>query len=226
MRSMLLLVEARCDGLPLEVAGGDLVDGGGGALESRHSDEAWELWPAAEAGQRLRVLAAEGWRDYEGPLRFGDGSFSAEQKGRPAWARRGEATILSVGALGEVELDQPLPPGDLVFRLDAEDLLPEEGEGPATWAGFPGFNFQRVLADALGRERAPQFLAVDLASDTRLMPGLALTTEHRYFRACDDPEISARLIYRPWPLELATERGWPLEDLVMASEARLLSELW
>ena len=62
----------------------------------------------------------------------------------------------------------------------------------------------------------PHFLAVDVASDNRLLPAASVTTEHAFVATCDTPNVIGRLIYRPRPLALARERGWPAADSVIA----------
>ena len=94
--------------------------------------------------------------------------------------------------------------------------LPDEGAPATAQAGAPGFAFARVLAGASGERHVPHFAAVDVISDNRLMPTTAHTSAHLFAADCDQPVVEAVLLYRPYPLLLARERGWPMVEAVMA----------
>ncbi len=206
MRSMVLTVEASCDGQPLKPTGGDVVPSFGGYLARKATGEDWLVWPGAEPGQVIRVVSRPGDHyDYEGYGPFGDGTFSAEQKGMPVEQWAGESTIVSVDA-GVVTLDQPLPFGDVAYRV-----------GGWARAGEPGFGFARVLAGADGAEMVPHFLAVDVLSDNRLLPQQSWTSNHEFEASCEEPQVTAVLYHRNYPPALAAERGWAFEEAVMAT---------
>ena len=120
----------------------------------------------------------------------------------------GTATVLAVDG-ATVTLDTALPDGDLVYRGDAEAL-----------AGAPGFGFARVMAGADGARMVPHFLAVDVASDNRLLPGDSWSSTHTFAATCDTPEVHATLVHRNYPLALAEERGWTLSDQLMDEVTR------
>src|SRR5690606_447275 len=101
--------------------------------------------------------------------------------------------------------------GDVAYRVDLD--------GP-TLAGAAGTGFARVLVGADGDRMVPHFLAVDVASDNRLLPGGAAETTHRFAAPCADPEVRATLIHRAVPLALARERGWATDDAVMVEVKR------
>jgi hypothetical protein len=61
----------------------------------------------------------------------------------------------------------------------------------------------------------PHFAAVDVASDNRLAPDGEWTSEHRFATPCAEPEVSAVLTWRRYPLPLARERGWELTEGLM-----------
>ncbi len=220
LRSLILLVEARCGEELLSPTGGDVVPDFGGAFDQKEADEDWELWPGAEPGQRIRVARRSGeWRDYTGFGPFGDGSFSAEEKGLPVEQWAGEAEILAVDSAGRVQLDRPLPEGERAWRVSALGL-PAEGEAARAWAGAPGMAFARLMVGPQGERNVPHFMAVDIASDNRILPGQASSSEHRFEGGCEAPEVRAMLLHRAFPLELAAERGWPLSESVMAEASR------
>jgi hypothetical protein len=205
LRALLLLVTATCDGAPLPATGGDVVPDFGGALDTRAAGEDWDLWPGAAVGEVLRVLRRTGaWHDYTGYGPFGDGRFSPEAKGLPVETYVGEATVVAVDG-DRVTLDAPLPAGDLAVRTAGQ-----------AYAGAPGFGFARVLVGAGGERMVPHFLAVDVASDNRLLPGEAWTSTHSFAASCADPSVRATLLHRDYPLALATARGWDVTDQVMA----------
>src|SRR5690606_20946227 len=109
--------------------------------------------------------------------------------------------------------------GDVAYRGSGA-ALPLDGDPVTARAGAPGFAFARVLVGPDGRRMVPHFLAVDVASDNRLLPQRTWTTEHRFAATCADPEVTAVLSYRRMPLELADERGYDLREAVMARVTR------
>jgi hypothetical protein len=207
LRSVLLVVEARCGDTTLAPLGGHVVPDFGGALDRKAAGEDWTTWPGAAAGDVLRVVARPGgFHDYAGPGPFGDGSFDAAAKGMPVETYAGQATI--TGVEGDVvTLDGPLPEGAVAYRVPGQDT--------ADLAGAPGFGFAKVLVGPNGRRMVPHFLAVDIASDNRLLQGNAWTTTHLFEATCDQPTVRARLLYRPYPLDLARERLWEVSERVL-----------
>lgn len=206
MRQMYVLVEAACDDTPLDAIDGDAVPGWGGAVAVRGADGDWAVWPEARPGDVIRVVRRSGeWHDYEGFGRFGDGI--ADDKGMPVEVVAGEATVLAVGE--PLELDRPLPAGDVAY-LTRDDAL----------AGRAGFGFARVLVDADGRAMVPHFVAVDTRSDNRLLPGGRWTSSHVFAAACAAPVVRATLLYRAYPWWLRRERGWAPREIVMAEVVR------
>ena len=214
MRSSILVVEATCAGVPLVPSGGDVVPAYGGALAQQDATGDWTLWPGAAVGERIRVVSRTGWRDYQGPLRFGDGSFTPEAKGLPQEAFVDEAIIVAVAG-DAVTLDHALAPGDHAYRVDGVGL-PSDGEASRAWAGAPGFAFARVLADADGTLQVPHHRAIDVISDNRISPQQAVRTVHRFATPCPDPTVDARLMHRPYPLGEARLRGWDSRDQELA----------
>ncbi|MEL6348521.1 MAG: hypothetical protein AAFV53_35770, partial [Myxococcota bacterium] len=209
LRSMALTVSARCDDLALDAISGDVVPDFGGYQDRQTADEDWQTWPGAQPGEHIRIIRQTGaWIDYDGFGPFGDGTFDAPQKGMPEEQFVGQSTIVSVSG-DRVTLDRPLPDGDIAYRIADGDR-----------AGAPGFGFARVMVGADGQRMVPHFLAVDIASDNRLMPQRAWTSTHRFAAGCDEPAITAKLWYRPIPTALARERGWDRPDTLMTEVRR------
>jgi hypothetical protein len=204
MRSMVLNVEAHCDETLLTATGGSVVPAFGGYLAKQLSGTDWSLWPGASVGDVIAVVDITGqWLDYQGYGPFGDGTFSAEQKGMRVEHFVGMAKVIFVdGAL--VTLDSALPSGDVAYRL-----------GQGARAGMPGFGFARVLVDKDGQEMVPHFMAVDVKSDNRLLPQQSFTTTHNFESTCENPVVTATLYHRAYPFDLARERGWPLKETLM-----------
>ncbi len=218
LRHLVALVELRCDGELLDAVGGHVVPGFGGERERRTSSEDWSTWPDAEVGDRIRVLQTSGdWHDYTGFGPFGDGSFDPEAKGMAEELYVGEAQVLAVDGSGELTLSAALPDGDLAVLVRDDGDWPAEGDALRDLSGRPGFGFARVMADAEGQTMVPHFLATDVPSDNRLLPGSSWTSTHR-FAACEGTvEARAELVYRRLPGDLASERGWEITDAVMAT---------
>jgi hypothetical protein len=217
-RAMLLVVEARCGNTVLVPTAGDVVPEFGGTLDVRLASEGWDAWPGAAVGDRIRVVTRAGFRDYVGPGRFGDGSFSVAERGLADEAFLGESVVVAVdGDL--VTLDGPLPAGDVAYRVDGVGL-PDSGEASRAWAGAPGFAFARILADAEGRRQVPHHRAIDIVSDNRLMPLASFSTHHEFATTCPDPVVTARLVHRNLPLHEARRRAFDGRDLLMAEVSR------
>ena len=211
LRSLILIVEATCDGDPLEPLSGDIIPDYGGYADQRSSDDGFEVWPGAQTGDRIvGIERTEEWIDYVGFGPFGDGRFSVADKGIPRDARVWTRTVTAVQSDGTVELDGPLLDADFAYRLS----LPEE------LAGTSGFGFARVLVDQNGERMVPHFMAVDVVSDNRLLPQTEFVSEHQFESSCASPRVTARLIHRPYPLNLARERGWEVNDQVMTEVSR------
>lgn len=215
LRSLLLVVDARCAGTPMVPLSGPLLPEWAGVRAARDAAGAAGPWPEARAGDRLRVLRRTGaFLDYTGYGPFGDGRFSPAEKGVPDWQILGDVPILEVGPWGHLTLGGPLPAGDRVLLLGPAPPVPEEGAPPALLGGEPGFAFARVMADAAGTPMVPHFLATDILADTRLLPGQAHTARFDY-PPCAAPSVDARLVYRPFPVALRAERGWDSADLLV-----------
>jgi hypothetical protein len=169
----------------------------------------------------VRVVRRTGaFYDYTGPLQFGDGSFTAEQKGMPVEVVAGSATVTAVNGV-QVTLDRALPAGDVAY-LVAGDSWPSDGSMAADQAGAPGFAFARVMVDAGGNRMVPHHRAVDVSSDNRLMPQAEWTSTHTFASTCEAPIVSAILVHRAYPPPLARERSWELKDSVMGETERSL----
>jgi hypothetical protein len=218
LRSVLLLVEATCDGSPLAAIGGDVVPDFGGYRLRKPADEDWSTWPGGTAGDVVRVVRRTGaFIDYEGYGAFGDGTFDARAKGMPVEEIVGTATILSME--GDVAtFDADLPTGDFAYLGDAAEVT--DGGSVAARAGAPGFGFARVLVGPDGRRMVPHFLAVDVASDNRLLPMGWATTHHSFATPCENPVVTAMLVQRAVPYELVQERGWATSELILAEATR------
>ena len=228
LRAMILRVDALCGDAALEPTGGDVVPDIGGALLAKESAQDWSVWPGAQVGDRVRVVERPGgWIDYDGwgPFALGaPGGFSPDAKGMPVESYAGESAITSLTAAGEATFDAPLPEGSVAYLVPASEGRASDPEvdpnDVAHHAGAPGFAFARVAVDAEGRRNVPHFTAVDVASDNRLMPQAEHTTTHRFRVTCEDPVVHARIIHRRYPVELARERGWSMDDQQMTHTRR------
>lgn len=157
-------------------------------------------------GEVIRVVKRPGaHHDYMGFGPFGDGTFSAAEKGLPVETVSGQATITAVDG-DAVTLGAPLPVGDGAYRASAD-----------AWAGHPGFAFARVLVDPSGARMVPHFRAVDVASDNRILAGGSWTTTHTFADPCAEPTVEARLVGRAIPLRQSQIHGWALRDTTITT---------
>jgi hypothetical protein len=210
---VILRVEASCEGEALPAIGGDVVPEWGGAVAVRSAEEDWTHFPEAKVGDVLRVVSRTGaFVDYDGWGPFGDGTFTAAEKGLPEERLVGERAVLAVAADGLLTLDAPLPEGDAVALVRPGD--------PAQHALAPGWAFARVLVDGQDKPFAPHHAAIDVQSDNRLLSGASATTTHQFAGGCDAPIVRAWLIHRPFPYTLSAERGWVQGDQTMTETWR------
>ncbi len=208
MRALLLTVEATCAGEALPAVGGDAIPAWAGAVAVRTRGEDWSAWPEARPGDRVRVVdQTDAWHDYRGVPPFDD--WPPEAKGLPVTRVVGEVRVEAVTD-GVARFDEALPEGSHAYLVREPEML----------AGAPGFAFARVMVDRNGQRMAPHFLAVDVASDNRLMPQQAWTSTHVFQTRCPEPEVRATLRYRSAPLHLARERRWNVTDEIMAEVRR------
>ena len=216
MRSLVLAVAAECEGTALMATGGDAIPDFGGALMQKSSNEDWTLWPGAAVGQVIRVGVSTGqWHDYPGVGAFAE--MSPTEKGMPVTSVKGWSSITAVNG-DQVTLDQPLPAGD--FAILGEASWPQEGSPSQALSSSPGFAFARVMVAPDGSRHVHHSAAVDIASDNRIMPQASWTSHHQFQSPCESPTVRAVLVHRAYPLDLARERGWTLNDSVMVEVER------
>lgn len=216
-RALVLRVQANCDGAPLDTIGGDVVPLFIGAVEERMAAELSRPWTRARVGDHVVALSSAGPWDYEGFGPFGDGRFTAAQKGLPHWGVQGSARVVDVDGGGNVTLDRALPE-DVDRWVLSRDNAP--GETPQAMGGLPGFAFARVLSDANGSLMVPHHRAVDVVSDNRLAPHQSFTTTHLFATTCEEPSVEVSLLYRRQPAWLVEERGWDVKDVLVQGVAR------
>ena len=114
--------------------------------------------------------------------------------------------------------------GEPLILLNGSSLPGWTGRGgplKTNYAGSPGAVFAKVLGDDAGQIHVPFWKATRIVSDTRIRP--KTTKELKFEFSLDDPEdepsAEARLIYRPVVLPWAEKKGWPVEDIVITSQA-------
>ncbi|TVQ91655.1 MAG: hypothetical protein EA397_08575 [Deltaproteobacteria bacterium] len=217
LRNAVLRVAARCGDAALPAIGGLAIPDFGGAIAVRDSTEGFDHWPQARVGHSVRVVRDTG--DFLDPVGFGpfgDGRFDAPEKGLRAYNVVGTANIVAVED-GSVTFDAPLPDGDLAYLVD-EAAWPESGSAATTAAGGPGYAFARVTVGPTGARQVPGHRAVDIASDNRLLPGAAHTSEHTFaLDGCAEPQVAAQVTWRPYPVALARQKGWENLEREVAS---------
>lgn len=203
LRSVFLTVEATCDGLPLKATGGDVIPDFAGFIQRKGAEENWTVWDDAQPGDAIYIVdEMEGYYDY--PTWSALADWTPDEKGLPLRSAVGSAEVVSV-TNGMVVLDSELPMGTHAYLT--------RGIGAAQ----PGFAFAKVLADASGNPMVPHFLAVELVSDNRLMPGQEWQTHHRFAANCAHPAVTATLWHSSYPKALAQERGWAFGEQVMVT---------
>jgi hypothetical protein len=229
MRALVLVVRAEgCGQAWAPVDGGTIQDGGGSfargvAGADVQANGAMLAWPsgaaAAKAGMRVRVVRSTGvFDDYVGIGFFGDPSLTPQEKGLPMFTPVGEATV--TGVVGSsVQLDGAITllSGDVVYLGDAMPAALDDGAAALSLAGAAGYTFMKTLVDPAGARHVPHHRAIDIASDNRVPPQGARATSHTFAipAGCASGKVSASLLYRPVPADMARLRGWDAKDWVV-----------
>ena len=236
LRALVLLVQARCDGVPLAASGGmtlpDYVGAraqgsiGGGATVNGTALTWAEGAAQAKPGDSVRVVRFTGqYDDYNGVGFFANAALTAADKGLPIMQPVAGAEV--VGVAGNVlTLSAPLAlqAGDRVYLGDPL-VAPEDGDRSAAWAGAAGYAFARVTVAADQRRFVPHYEAVDLASDNRIPPASASVTHHEFTlpNGCANASVQAWVLYRPHPYGLAEQRRWDAKDYLIATTSAALA---
>lgn len=229
MRALVLVVRAEGCGQAWPAASGATIHDGAGAFASGvvgagvSSDGATLAWAegaaAAKPGMRARVVRSTGaFDDYAGIGFFADPALLPEEKGLPIFAPVGEAIVVSAAG-GDVVLDAALPllPGDVVYLGDALPPSLDDGAPSIAIAGAAGYTFAKTLVDPAGARHVPHYRAIDIASDNRIPPQGSAETEHTFAipAGCSMGKVTATLLYRPVPADMARLRGWEARDWVV-----------
>lgn len=229
MRSLVLVVRAEgCAQAWTATAGATIQDGAGafatGVVGAGVSPAGAALaWvqgaAAAKPGMRVRAARPTGeLDDYTGIGYFADPALLPEDKGLPIFAPAGEATVIGA-ANGEVALDAALAllPGDVVYLGDALPTSIDDGAASIAVAGAAGYTFAKTLIDPEGARHVHHYRAIDIASDNRIPPQGSAETKHTFAvpAGCSAGKVTATLLYRPVPVDMARLRGWDAQDWVV-----------
>lgn len=231
MRALILLLRADGCGEAWAASEGTTIQDGGGArargvvgagVEANGATLSWADGAAvAKAGMRARVVRPTGtFDDYKGIGYFADPNLTAEEKGLEIFAPVGEKAVLGA-ANGELLLDGAIAvqAGDLVYLGDALPPSLDDGAISTALAGAAGSTFEKTLVDPAGARHVAHYRAIDIASDNRIAPQSSATTQHAFTipAGCMSGKVTATLIYRPVPFDMATLRGWSAKDWVVGS---------
>ncbi len=237
MRSLVLLVQAEgCGGAWPANAGATVHDGGGsysaGTVGSDVTQNGTSLtWNSAAAvaksNMRVRVVRPTGtFDDYSGVGFFADPTLTAEEKGLPLFEPVGEANIVGVaGPVLSLDAAIAMQPGDIIYLGDVAPMPPIDGAGTSAFAGASGYTFAKTLTDPDGNRHVHHYRGVDIVSDNRISPQSSATTTHQFGvpMGCTAGKVTATLLYRPVPLQMAQLRGWAAKDWVVGSAAENVS---
>ena len=240
LRQLVLLASGSACGAPLSATGGQTVADLGGSrargvvgqgVTLSGTKLAWAEGAAvAKQWQVVRAVRPTGaFDDYAGIGSFASPSLSPQEKGIELRAPVGETFVVSTGA-GEITLASvlPLAPGDLVYLGDALTFPANpiaEGDPSRAVAGRPGQLFARVLADASGARGAPHHRAIDVVSDNRLADHASATSAHRFAipAGCSSATLTATVLHRKAPFDLALERGWDVREQLAAQASQTIT---
>jgi len=233
MRALVLVIEVDSACGTFTPSGGMTISDVGGALAQAvegstvYTTGVEMSWPGvasvAAVGQVVRAVWPTGeFHDYAGVGKFGDGTFTAEEKGMEVMTPVSEASIVAVdGDILTLSTAMSLQEGDLVYLGEAWGTEVTDGQDALHLAGMPGYTFAKVLVDSSGSRQVPHYRAIDIESDNRVSPGTNALTTHRFLvpEGCSEADVSATLLYRPVPLTMSQARGWTSQDWVIATSS-------
>jgi hypothetical protein len=100
-------------------------------------------------------------------------------------------------------------------------LLPLAGDGPVAeggLAGQPGKMYAKVLEGLDGQVPAPYWRVTRVKCDTRLMPDQVDRARFLFDRPDGEFTVVARLLYRRFSKYLADQKGWPDNEVLIATK--------
>ncbi len=228
MRSIILVVRVDGCGDVFDAVDGQTIDAVGGMLaEGSLGSDAVLVgtsldWPAGAAlavpGQVVHFVRPSGvFDDYDGVGLFQGPQLPPQAKGLELREPVGTATVVSVAGTTIVLSEAiTVSAGDLAVLGDAAPPTFDDGASSLALAGYAGSSFAKVLVDPQGRERVPHHRAIDIVRDNRIRPQISMVSSYGFSipPACTQATVTATALYRPFPLELARERGWGGRDYV------------
>ena len=107
--------------------------------------------------------------------------------------------------------------GDLVYLGDALPIALDDGAASLGLAGAAGYTFAKTLVDPAGARHVPHYRAIDITSDNRIPPQGSAQTQHSFAipAGCTSGKVTATLVYRQVPVDMARLRGWAAKDWVV-----------
>jgi hypothetical protein len=231
MRALIVVVRAEGCAQAWPAVDGSTIQDGGGYLRRAlagagvQANGATLTWPdaagVAKAGMRVRVVRPTGmFEDYQGVGFFADPTLTPQEKGLEVFLPVGEASIASaVGA--DVTLDAVIAvqAGDVVYLGDTLPATLADGAPSQAVAGAAGGTFQKTLVDDAGIRHVHHYRAIDIASDNRIPPQGSASTQHAFAipAGCTAGNVTAAVLYRPVPADMARLRGWEAKDWVVGA---------
>ncbi|MBK8254191.1 MAG: hypothetical protein IPK82_16180 [Polyangiaceae bacterium] len=187
----------------------------------------WSAAGVAAPMMRVRVVRPSAqFDDYEGVGFFANPALLPDQKGLPIYTPVGEANVVSASN-GSLVLDSVIAfaPGDIVYIGDNIPAAPSDGSPSLALAGASGYAFAKVLASPTGERNVHHYKAVDIVSDNRIPPQKSAETVHTFAvpAGCTQGKITATLLYRPVPVDMARLRGWEADDWVVGNASENLN---
>ena len=212
LRSLILQVNATCDGEKIWPSSGDIIDEVGGYIQKQYVSSSVDLnVEKPKIGQYIvHVQKTEQAYDYEGFEPFNSSYLSIEERGWFAIQVQSRHRIVDV-IDDEMVLEPPLP-----LNLEGVVYLVDSNRG--SYVGEAGVAFARVFVDAQNRPQVPRFLATDIQRDNRILPTKSWNSKHVFLTDCINPRVTTTLWHRNVPQWLSLQRGWEMEDQIMVQQ--------
>ena len=168
----------------------------------------------------LRVVRPTGeFEEYIGIGHFSDTSLSPSEKGLERYIRVSDSHILgSTDQVFTTATPLEYTDGDIVYLVEHNIEIQDEQNSKGL-AGQIGQSFAKILVDDQGTQQVPHYRATDIIRDNRIPPGSNVVLNHTFelSEGCSTGTITAKMVYRPLPINVAKEYGWDTTDYIIAA---------
>ena len=168
----------------------------------------------------LRIVRPTGeFEEYIGIGHFSDTELSPSEKGLERYTRISDSLITdSTDMVFTTATPLEYRDGDIVYLVEHNTTI-QDGQNSKGLAGQLGQSFAKILVDDQGTQQVPHYRATDIIRDNRIPPGSNVVLNHTFElqEGCATGTITAKMVYRPLPINISKQYGWDSTDYVIAT---------